>query len=598
MLWNKKLKWYLLCVLMGNCFCFAKDDFDRTKYIGVDEIKPGMKAYCLTCYKGTQVEKFEMEVVDVVRRIWRGKDAIIVKGLDERFIHTGPVQGCSGSPVYIDGRMAGALSFGWIFSKDALYGVTLIKDMLEVNAAGQQLPLEQTGFSFDYSKPIDFQEISRCIESALTQMQQARQSSNILFCPLVTSGFPTEAFQNLDKAVRPFGFTAVAGSGTADSNEKQDVKLEPGACLTVPLCRGDLSMTVLGTATEVIDNRVYGFGHSFLGYGPVDLPMATGKIYTVVANSISSFKMGCPLDVVGALKVDEASAVYGEVGQQAKIIPLKIKVNRYNIPQEKVYNCQMADNKVFTPQIINMVLNGAILMAGNMPPTNTLKYSGKIELEDLGDISYQNISSSVGSEECLTENMAVTALLLNNPYRKINIKSMEFDLQVLDKNVVSNIWSAELLGSPARAGEKVTVSVIIETFLAGKRKYDFDFVIPDGLGAGEYKIAVLGGYDYRNFIIRERASRFTAENAETLIDAIRNALNIARGRLYCSLMLPPAGVTIEKGQLPDLPATKALVLADDKKAMKVEPYNNWIEKSVPIEAIVAGQKTLTLKVIK
>jgi len=137
---------------------------DSSRYITVDEVKPGMKAYCLTVFEGTEVEKFDLEVLDVVRDFRPGMDAILVKGLDERFIHTGPVGGCSGSPVYIEGRMAGALAFGWTFSKDPLYGVTPIKDMLRVGRSFENQQtlgknIEQPGLVFDYSVPLNFKSI-------------------------------------------------------------------------------------------------------------------------------------------------------------------------------------------------------------------------------------------------------------------------------------------------------------------------------------------------------------------------------------------------------------------------------------------------------
>lgn len=110
-----------------------KDAWDPNKYIDIDEIKPGMQAYCLTCYKGTEIEKFDLEVLSILHNVMPGRDLILVQGTDERFIYTGPVGGCSGSPVYINNRLAGALAHapGWPFSKDPLYGVTLIKDILK-----------------------------------------------------------------------------------------------------------------------------------------------------------------------------------------------------------------------------------------------------------------------------------------------------------------------------------------------------------------------------------------------------------------------------------------------------------------------------------
>ena len=163
--------------------------WDPAKYISIDEIQPGMEAYCLTVYKGTEVEKFPMEVLDVVRNIMPGKDVILVQGTDERFIHTGPVAGCSGSPVYVKGRLAGALAFGWLYSKDPLYGVTPIKEMLRVRedkTTGQDT--QEMGFAFDFSKPIDFEEIDRQIINTLASRKNDPAGPTTLPCPLIASG--------------------------------------------------------------------------------------------------------------------------------------------------------------------------------------------------------------------------------------------------------------------------------------------------------------------------------------------------------------------------------------------------------------------------
>jgi len=166
------------CVLavLGGSFCQGaeqtkdpnapSDGWDPARYISLDEIKPGMEAYCLTEYGVDGVEKFGLKVIDIVRDFEPGRDIILVQGTDERFVHTGPVAGCSGSPVYIDGRMAGALAFAWTYSKDPLYGATAIADMLRVGRGRADEPASGgPAFSFDYSKPIDLAEIDRQIST-------------------------------------------------------------------------------------------------------------------------------------------------------------------------------------------------------------------------------------------------------------------------------------------------------------------------------------------------------------------------------------------------------------------------------------------------
>jgi len=220
--------------------------WDPAKYISIDEIQPGMEAYCLTCYKGTEIEKFGLNVISVVRNIEPDRDAILVQGTDERFIQTGPVAGCSGSPVYIEGRLAGAIAFAWFFSKDPLYGVTPIEEMLRVGQAKSkrqdtEYEIRDTRYAFDFSKPIDFAEIDKQLLHKNSKFEDRRSkivssSFKQLPCPLIVSGLSAKAYEQLDALAEPFGLMAVSGiGGSVDVNQGKDMQLVPGAVLTVPL---------------------------------------------------------------------------------------------------------------------------------------------------------------------------------------------------------------------------------------------------------------------------------------------------------------------------------------------------------------------------
>jgi len=266
--------------------------WDPAKYISLDEIKPGMEAYCLTEYGVAGIEKFGMEVVDVVRNMNPSsspgsRDAILVKGTDDRFIHTGPVAGCSGSPVYIDGRLAGALAFTWSYAKDPLYGATPIAEMLAVGLGGDsQKRAGQGGLVFDYTVPINFAEIDRQFRNSLLKASHGLRGTNHLPCPLITSGLPAEVCEQLSEAVEPFGFVVVAGAAStgADVEAGEKAQLVPGSYIAVPFVSGDISMSTSGTVTEVIGDKVYAFGHFLLGYGRIDLPLARAKVHTVLLN--------------------------------------------------------------------------------------------------------------------------------------------------------------------------------------------------------------------------------------------------------------------------------------------------------------------------
>ena len=607
---------FFLIFAAGNAFCLAAEQSERVvprglegvwdpaKYISIEEVRPGMEAYCLTVYKGTEVEKFNLEVLSVVRDIMPDRNAILVRGTDERFIHTGPAAGCSGSPVYIDGRLAGALAFGWTFSKDPIYGVTPIEEMLRVGS----LPAEQggsasltggPGLAFNFSGPIDFSQVEKKIAAAsfLRGPRSALSGgATNLPTPLVVSGLSDSVRADLDGSLGPSSFMVVSGGGGAADADVCEVKLVPGACLSVPLVTGDITIDVVGTVTEVRGDEVYGFGHAFLGYGSVDLPMATGEVHTVVSNMMRSFKVATSGKVVGALTIDESTAVRGRIGEEARMIPLTIRVRRYNDRESRQYNCRIADNRVLTPLLLRVTIAGAALMRGDLPPDNSIQYKGTIELDGAEPLVFENVSTGTDLAELIRDSISPVALMMNNPYRQVRIKSVDLDIQIKEKNITSAIWSVGLSHGRLRRGENLDVEVVTESFLAQKRAYTFSFAVPEDTPPGMYQLIVCGGYGYQEFLKRAVPHRFVPENLDTLIGAINDVLAINRDELHCILVLQAGGVTLENVEMPDLPASKALVLGDASRAVTMRVFPGWIDKSARTGGVIIDKKIMNVTV--
>ena len=575
--------------------------WDPARYISTDEIKPGMEAYCLTVYKGTEVEKFGMEVLSVVHDFMPGRDAILVRGTDERFIHTGPVAGCSGSPVYINGRLAGALAMGWQFSKDPLYGVTPIADMLRVGGStfnqsvGESLN-SGSGFALDFSRPIDFVQVEKKILSPVSSSRGEFAGASILPCPMVVSGVPESVTGDLDESMRPLGFMVVSGAGGGKATDVCDIKPVPGGCLAVPLVAGDITIEVVGTITEVRGDDIYAFGHSFLGYGPVDLPMATGEIHTVVSSVIRSFKVGTSVNVIGALRADESTAVRGKIGTEARTIPLTVNVSRYNDSQPRKYNCRIADNRMLTPRLLRAVVASAGLFQGEMPPDNTVSYKGTIETDGAGTIAFDNISTGEGLNDAVRDTMSPLGLLMNNPYRQVRIKSINVDLDIREKDISSAIWSVGLSGSRVKRGDNLDVEVVTESVRSQKQKYNFNFTVPENTPVGTYQLIICGGFDYEEFLRKAVPHRFVPENLDTLTGVINRILAVRKNELHCVLVLPAGGVALEQAELPELPATKAMVLGDSRRANTMQVFPGWIDKNVQTPTIIVDKKVMNVTV--
>ncbi|OHB61291.1 MAG: hypothetical protein A2167_00615 [Planctomycetes bacterium RBG_13_46_10] len=575
---------------------FAESIWDSSKYISIDEIKPGMKAYCLTCYKGTEIEKFDLDVISVVRNIEPNRDAILVQGTDKRFIYTGPVAGCSGSPVYINDRLAGAMAFAWPLSKDPLYGVTPIKEMLRVSSA-EKLKYKKNDFAFDFSRPINFAEIDRKAAAQKAAVTNSVSDASILPCPLIISGLPPEACEKATALLEPYGLIPVSGfGGNANTSEVQNVQLAPGSVLTIPLVHGDIEMAVLGTVTEIVDDRVYGFGHSMLGYGAVDLPMATGQVHTIVSNLSRSFKLGSPIEIVGALTTDEPTAVFGRIGAKAQMIPLTIKINRFNA-ETRIFNCRLAHNQLLTADLLHSVVYGAVLSLGAFPPDHTIEYKVAIRLQNGKSIDFENMSTELGMAEVIAESKGSVLLLLNNPFEEVGIKSFDFDIRILPKNISSHIWSVDLSDSTVKAGQQIQVDVVLESYFLEKKKYQFSLKIPEGIKPGKYELIVSGSSEYEQHLRKNMPYKFMAYDMTTLIEALNDALRIDRDRLYCLLVLPPGGIAVERAELPDLPATKTLIMQDATRSLKIQPYPIWLEKSLRTGTIiVTDRKTMHITV--
>ncbi|MBN2593984.1 MAG: hypothetical protein JXA81_10790 [Sedimentisphaerales bacterium] len=588
-----------------------EDIWDSDRYIGLDEIKPGMEAYCLTEYGVAGIEKFSMEVVDVVRNINPSsspgsKDAILVKGTDERFMHTGPVAGCSGSPVYIDGRLAGALAFTWTYAKDPLYGATPIAEMLAVGRGDQaDISTQQAGrvdLGIDFTAPIDFAEVERQLSSSGFKIANRKsQILNHLPCPLVTSGLPAEVCDQLGPIVEPFGLMVVAGGASASPQNaalSTQHELAPGAALAVPMVSGDISMSTSGTVTEVVGDKIYAFGHFLLGYGKVNLPMAEAKIHTVVSNVASSFKLTSVAETVGAVTTDEAAGIIGQLGLQAKTIKLTIRVDRYNDTEKRQYNCRLVSNRLLTPFYLRMVIAGAAFQLGDLPAEHMIEYKVNISNNNAESINFENISSGMGLNEVVTECYSTIGLLMNNPYGVVDVESIDIDMHIIPRSVVAHIWSVDFSDSKVRAGQSIEINAVLESVLAGKKQYKWDLEIPEDLVPGQYELTICGQRDYEQFLVKAVPHRFVAQNLPGLIEALNNSLRIDRNKLYCLLALPSGGVTIETSELPDLPATRALLMQDAKRALRIRPYSHWLEKNLKTNAVVIDKKVLQITVEK
>ena len=583
----------LFCTLFSLFITPSFAQIDKTKYITIDEIKPGMDAYCLTVYQGVEPKKYNLKVVSTIKNYTPNRNAILVIGTDEEFIHSGPVAGCSGSPVYIDGRLAGALAFGWTFSKDPLYGVTPIDEMLE---AGKIKNAQiNTASCADFSKPINLKDSYQKLMSQRIS-QQSTGGAMQLACPIATT-LPQSSFSNLNGIFESAGFIPVSAGSASGSAEYKDVTFKPGGIIALPLVYGDIDLSAIGTITEVADNKVYAFGHNLLGHGPIDVPMATGYVHTVVSSLLRSFKYGQSLEIKGALYNDQSVAVVGEIGKQAKTIPLQIKIERYN-DKPRTYNCRMAVHNYFTPLLTATCLVGTATMVGDLPPELSVRYKARIGINGFEPVVIENFSSSNDLQECASDIIGALNLVMTNPYERPQVTSIDLEINIQPRSMLSHIWAFELSKTTVKPGQTITAQITLESFLGENKTYTTEFAIPQDTPEGNYTLTAGGSMEYMMFLARYAPYKFTPENFPNLIKILNQIGSTKRNALYVMLALPSSGIAIENSQLPNLPVTKSLLLKNDKRALSVQPDAEWIEKTIPVDTIVLDSKNFMISVEK
>ena len=225
-----------------------------------------------------------------------------------------------------------------------------------------------------------------------------------------------------------------------------------------------------------------------------------------------------------------------------------------------------------------------------------IEYKVTIAVVDAEAITFENVSTGMGLAEMTMESVNSVALLMNNPYEKVDIKSIDFDVRIMPQNISSHIWSVDLSDSKVKAGQAIELSVIVESPLSQKKEYQCSLKIPDELAPGKYDLIVCGGYGYQEFLRKVVPYKFVPQSLTTLVEAINFLLAIKQDKLYFLLVLPTGGVAVEKAELPDLPATKVLVLQDAKRTLRTQPYSQWLEKSLRTGTVCLDKKVMRITV--
>ncbi|MEG6585097.1 SpoIVB peptidase S55 domain-containing protein [Dendrosporobacter sp. 1207_IL3150] len=454
-------------------------------FLPVDKIKPGMNGIAKTVVNGTKIEEFGVEVLGIMKNKGPSGDLILVRTYGDVINRTGGiVQGMSGSPVYFDGQLAGAIAYGWPLSDHKIGMVTPIGDMLKLWEAPDKVNnrvFEQIDLSEDINL---FENIDKPAEEAVP-----------VATPLMASGFTEQALKMLTDKLKPLNMVPYSVGGAPSDTDFGAI--EPGSAVGVELVRGDISLSALGTATYVENGKVLAFGHPFLKKGNTGYFMTNAYIFTAVDGLESGFKVGATGEAIGLINQDRGAGIAGQLNKFPSVIPVRIKVSDQQLGVNQDYAVQVVHDDQLGPALAATVAFNAIDKTIDRVGPGTAKVSFEIMARGMpGDvIKRDNMFYSAGSigELSVAEFFEAMNMIANNKFNSVDIMDVKINVDLTEERRTASITEARSAVATARPGETISLTVKLKPFRGETVTRIVPFVIPKNQPAGPLMLQVRGG---------------------------------------------------------------------------------------------------------
>ena len=542
-----------------------------------------MTGYGLSVFRGTQVDSFPMTILGVLKGNRPGADLILAKARGDFLERTGIIAGMSGSPVYIGGKLIGAVAYTWAFTKDPVAGITPIGEMLtSLRSTPEERP-----------EPSDARY--GALDLPPGEASPSQGEARPIATPLALSGFTPEALRYLDPWLKEHGFVSAPGGSTSDGGSCDSIV--PGSAVGVELVRGDMSATAIGTATYRRGNRVLAFGHPFYALGRVQLPLTAATIHTIFASQQISTKVGSATRTCGTLVADRSVGIAGEIGGSPSMIPVMVSIHG---PQgrDRDYHFEIARSRSLTPGLAAATIVSSISEALFDVGLSTTRY----------DLTY----SLNGGKRLLKRGNAIVApaplagagddvsqtlfLLLINRFESVRLDSLRADISVEDGLDQAMLTSIRVEPTMAAPGESVQVELSIRPARSKPETRRVTLRIPPGTPPGDLQIRVCNGPETDKWEHDRAPETFEPQNLDHLLGLLSRE---RRGdQMFVQLYRDVRGITLRGGEISQAPPSVLDVLGGGSKSGDGAPVKGATLVEIPMNMgrVVTGceQKTVTV----
>ncbi len=579
---------------------------DALNFMPVDEVERGMKGFGLTVFEGTRIDTFQVEILGVERGSWPKKNIVWGRMEGGPLEKTGIIAGMSGSPVYIDDRLLGAVAFGWGAATEPLCGITPIGEMLEEALDRQQRDRFDIGEGETHGmwqipeRPWDSPPLPSIAAEYLQPSNSTLESGGAttmipVSTPLMISGFDGETFGMVSRVLGRMGFVPMEGGGGESRTVRESPQLEPGSSVGVQLIRGDFSAAALGTLTHRDGDNVIAFGHAMRSFGDVDWPMATMDVHFVVPSIFVSFKFGSVIEAVGRVAQDRSAAISGVVGSAPTMIAMNVDVESPEGTED--YHYEIVRDRMWTPGLAWYTVVATIGAAGKLYGDYSVGLEATVDLAGHEPLAVRNMfSSNYAPSEAAFYIMKLLSTLLENEFEEVYFEDVALKLSLIEKPRTATLESIRLNKDAVRPGESLQITLLTRPVLGEVVRSTVDIRVPEDMPEGVLEVRVYDAHTARLVEQRRAPAKGRPKSMEGLLDFIEELPR--NNELIADLLSRRPGATVGSVELVSLPASRMSVLRTTRQSGEMAATQGTIvaTKKIPMDVVVRGQRSLPVRV--
>lgn len=593
-----------------------------SRIMPLSEVKAGMIGVGRTVFQGAELSDFKVEIIGVMRNIQGPKRDLILARLEGGPIaKTGVAAGMSGSPVFVDGRLIGAVGYSiGSFPTEAIAGITPIEEMTDAAA----MPARRSGeVAARLELPITDESFSKAIRASITRAApfasraadvqaigipaaDAGQLATMLrpiATPLIFNGFEADAVRLIGSLFQDAGFAPVASPGIAgrlSAGERAALNgpLREGDAVGVALLSGDAEMGATGTITHIDGDKVYAFGHPFFGLGPADLPMTRAYVYTMLPSLMSSFKISSMGDVIGTIRQDRATAIAGTLDKGPATVPMSVTLNsrRGTEVTTRRFTFQVGTDQTFTPLLSYVTLFNTLSGYERQFGTGTFVLKGRARVAGHGDLVFEDVFA--GESPTLAASTSIggpLTMLMANDRETVKLDALEFTIDAYETPLsatIERVWVDDIRPRPGRT---IPLKVLTRSYRGEEKISTVAVTIPPNV-TGPLSILVADGRQLNTLEQRELRRSVQPQGVAQMM----RLLNATRrnNRIYVRLMTGAPGALVNGEAMTALPPSVLSVLEGDRNGGSFSPIRSAAvgEYEIPMDVAVVGARTLTIEV--